>query len=57
MHSIPLSSRVFPAPDGRIVSGSGFTFYDDLVTEQLSPRAADQRPMTLFAFGRPASGD
>jgi len=39
------------------LGGRGFTFYDELVTEQLSPRAADQRPMTLFAFGRPASGD
>jgi SagB-type dehydrogenase family enzyme len=36
------------------LGGRGFTFYDDLVTEHLSPRAAGQTPMTLFAFGRPA---
>ena len=35
------------------LGGRGFTFYDDLVTEHLSPRAAGQTPMTLFAFGRP----
>ena len=53
MHSIPLSSRVSPAPDGRIVSGSGFTFYDNLVTGHLYPRAVGQTPMTLFALDRP----
>ncbi|WP_435335418.1 SagB family peptide dehydrogenase [Haloarchaeobius sp. TZWWS8] len=37
----------------RGIGGRGFTFYDDLVTEQLSPRAANQTPMTLFAFGKP----
>jgi hypothetical protein len=31
--------------------GRGFTFYDGLVSEHLSPRAAAQEPMTLFAFG------
>jgi SagB-type dehydrogenase family enzyme len=36
------------------LGGRGFTFYDDLVTEHLSPRADGQTPMTLFAFGRPA---
>ena len=35
------------------LGGRGFTFYDDLVTEHLSPRGASQTPMTLFAFGRP----
>jgi hypothetical protein len=35
------------------LGGRGFTFYDDRVTEHLSPRAAGQTPMTLFAFGRP----
>ncbi len=35
------------------LGGRGFTFFDDLVTEHLSPRAADQTPMTLFAFGKP----
>jgi SagB-type dehydrogenase family enzyme len=38
----------------RSLGGRGFTFYDDLVTEHLSPRADDQTPMTLFAFGNPA---
>lgn len=37
----------------RALGGRGFTFYDDLVTEHL-PRAANQTPMTLFAFGKPA---
>jgi SagB-type dehydrogenase family enzyme len=37
----------------RDLGGRGFTFYDDLVTDHLSPRAADQTPMTLFAFGHP----
>jgi len=36
------------------LGGRGFTFYDDLVTEHLGPRADGQSPMTLFAFGRPA---
>ncbi|AFK21130.1 SagB/ThcOx family dehydrogenase (plasmid) [Haloferax mediterranei ATCC 33500] len=36
----------------RTLGGRGFTFYDDLVTEHLSPRAANQTPMTLFAFGK-----
>ncbi len=38
----------------RTLGGRGFTFYDDLVTEHLSPRAGNQTPMTLFAFGKPA---
>jgi SagB-type dehydrogenase family enzyme len=41
----------------RVLGGRGFTFFDGLVTEHLSPRAADQTPMTLFAFGKPASGE
>ncbi|MFC3957260.1 SagB/ThcOx family dehydrogenase [Halovivax cerinus] len=36
----------------RTLGGLGLTFYDDPVTAHLSPRAADQNPMTLFAFGR-----
>ncbi|EMA46728.1 SagB/ThcOx family dehydrogenase [Halococcus saccharolyticus] len=38
----------------RTLGGRGFTFYDDRVTEHLSPRAANQTPMTLFALGKPA---
>jgi SagB-type dehydrogenase family enzyme len=38
----------------RRLGGRGFTFFDDLVTEHLSPRASNQTPMTLFAFGTPA---
>jgi|AntDeeMinimDraft_5_1070356.scaffolds.fasta_scaffold03414_3 SagB-type dehydrogenase family enzyme len=38
----------------RALGGRGFTFYDDRVTEHLSPRAANQTPMTLFALGKPA---
>ncbi|SIR94544.1 SagB-type dehydrogenase domain-containing protein [Haladaptatus litoreus] len=38
----------------RALGGRGFTFYDDLVTDYFSPRAANQTPMTLFAFGKPA---
>jgi hypothetical protein len=38
----------------RALGGRGFTFYDDLVTEHLSPRASNQTPMTLFAFGKPS---
>jgi hypothetical protein len=37
----------------RALGGRGFTFYDDRVTEHLSPRAANQTPMTLFALGKP----
>jgi hypothetical protein len=37
----------------RTLGGRGFTFYDDLVSDHLGPRAAEQTPMTLFAFGRP----
>jgi hypothetical protein len=37
----------------RTLGGRGFTFYDDQVTEQFAPRASNQTPMTLFAFGRP----
>jgi SagB-type dehydrogenase family enzyme len=36
----------------RALGGRGFTFYDDLVTDFFSPRAANQTPMTLFAFGK-----
>jgi SagB-type dehydrogenase family enzyme len=38
----------------RALGGRGFTFYDDLVTDHLSPRASNQTPMTLFALGKPA---
>ncbi|GAA0254450.1 SagB family peptide dehydrogenase [Haladaptatus pallidirubidus] len=38
----------------RALGGRGFTFYDDLVTDFFSPRAANQTPMTLFAFGKSA---
>ena len=34
------------------LGGRGFTFYDDLVIEHLSPRAADRSPMTMFALGK-----
>ncbi|XVH33442.1 SagB family peptide dehydrogenase (plasmid) [Haloferacaceae archaeon DSL9] len=37
----------------KALGGRGFTFYDDLVTEHFSPRATDQTPMSLFAFGKP----
>jgi SagB-type dehydrogenase family enzyme len=37
----------------RTLGGRGFTFYDDLVTDHLSPRAAGQTPLTMFAFGHP----
>ncbi|WP_458189919.1 SagB/ThcOx family dehydrogenase [Haladaptatus sp. NG-WS-4] len=36
------------------LGGTGLTFYDDLVAEFLSPRAAGQTPMFLYALGRPA---
>jgi len=38
----------------RRIGGTGLTFFDDLVTDHLSPRARDQTPTCLFAFGRPA---
>jgi SagB-type dehydrogenase family enzyme len=38
----------------RALGGTGLTFYDDLVTEHLSPRAAGRTPTTLFAFGQRA---
>ena len=38
----------------RDLGGLGLTFYDDLVSDHLSPRAEGQTPMTLFAFGRRA---
>jgi len=37
----------------RVLGGRGFTFYDDLVTDHLSPRAAGQTPTCLYALGRP----
>jgi SagB-type dehydrogenase family enzyme len=37
----------------RTLGGRGFTFYDDPVTDYLSPRAAGQTPLTMFAFGHP----
>lgn len=36
------------------LGATGLTFYDDLVTEFLSPRAAGQTPMFLWTMGRPA---
>lgn len=36
----------------RALGGTGLTFFDDLVTEHCSPRAAGQTPTCLFAFGR-----
>jgi hypothetical protein len=36
------------------LGGRGFTFYDGLVADQLSPRGSDLTPMTLFALGRPS---
>ncbi len=35
----------------RELGGTGLTFFDDAVTEHLSPRAADGTPTTLYAFG------
>jgi len=40
----------------RNLGGTGLTFYDDLVTEHLSPRAAGTTPTCLFAFGRRDEG-
>lgn len=38
----------------RNLGGTGLTFFDDAVTEFLSPRAAEQTPMFLYTLGRPA---
>lgn len=38
----------------RDLGGTGLTFYDDLVTEFFSPRAAGRAPMFLYTLGRPA---
>ncbi|MFB6191868.1 MAG: hypothetical protein ABEI11_00935 [Haloarculaceae archaeon] len=38
----------------RALGGTGLTFYDDAVTEFLSPRAAGQTPAFLYTMGRPA---
>jgi SagB-type dehydrogenase family enzyme len=47
--------RLYLATDAhRNVGGRGLTFYDDAVTDLLTPRAADQTPMTTFVFGHPA---
>ncbi|UPV99055.1 SagB/ThcOx family dehydrogenase [Halorussus gelatinilyticus] len=35
----------------RPLGGTGLTFYDDEVTDFLSPRAEDQTPTTMFAMG------
>lgn len=35
------------------LGGRGFTFYDERVTDHLSPRASNQSPICLFAFGPP----
>lgn len=37
----------------RTLGGTGLTFYDDAVTEFLSPRASGQTPMFLYTVGRP----
>jgi SagB-type dehydrogenase family enzyme len=49
---IMLGRLYFATYAHRRLGGCGFTFYDDRVTEHLSPQAANQTPMTLFAFGR-----
>jgi SagB-type dehydrogenase family enzyme len=38
----------------RDLGGTGLTFYDDEVTDHLSPAAADRTPTCLFAFGEAA---
>ncbi|MFP8958074.1 SagB/ThcOx family dehydrogenase [Natrialbaceae archaeon A-CW3] len=38
----------------RDLGGTGLTFYDDLVTSFLSPRADGQTPMFLYTLGKPA---
>jgi SagB-type dehydrogenase family enzyme len=37
------------------LGGRGFTFFDEQVADYLAPHADGQTPMTLFAFGTPAS--
>jgi SagB-type dehydrogenase family enzyme len=37
----------------RDLGGRGLTFFDDAVTDLLSPRAADQTPTTMFVLGHP----
>jgi len=37
------------------LGGRGFTFFDGDVADFLSPHADGQTPMTLFAFGKPAT--
>ena len=38
----------------RDLGGTGLTFFDDAVTDFLSPRAAGQTPTFLYTLGRPA---
>ena len=38
----------------RDLGGTGLTFYDDIVADFFSPRAAGQTPMFLYTMGRPA---
>lgn len=38
----------------RTLGGTGLTFYDDHVTDFLSPRAEGQSPLFLYTIGRPA---
>ena len=38
----------------RDLGGTGLTFYDDIVTDFFSPRAAGQTPTFLYTMGRPA---
>ena len=37
------------------LGGRGFTFFDGEVADYLAPHADGQTPMTLFAFGKPAT--
>lgn len=48
---ITLGRFYLAASAHRNLGGTGLTFFDEDVKEQLSPRSADQWPMTLFAFG------
>lgn len=40
----------------RRLGGRGFTFFDELVADHLSPDVDGRQPMTLFAFGTPREG-
>lgn len=49
---ITLGRLYLAAAAHRTLGGTGLTFFDDLVTDTLSPVAAEQTPTTLFGFGR-----